>query len=190
MKLFFNRPSPYARKVLVFLHEKKLGDSVELIAVDPWNDPPELLAATPLAKVPALLTDEALLITESTLICQRLDALGSGEAIAGADAELLSRAGLAHGMMDAAFQIVIERRRPPERQWQDWIDRQKRAIARAIPLARASRRKFDLGDITLACALAYLDFRLPEIAWRSRSPGLAEWLDEVESRPSMRATKP
>jgi hypothetical protein len=52
MKLFYNRPSPYARKVLVFIHEKKLADAVDLVAVDPWTDPPELLAATPLAKVP------------------------------------------------------------------------------------------------------------------------------------------
>jgi glutathione S-transferase len=68
MKLFYNRPSPYARKVLVFIHEKKLADAVDLVAVDPWTDPPELLAATPLAKVPALLTEDRLLIVESTAI--------------------------------------------------------------------------------------------------------------------------
>jgi glutathione S-transferase len=190
MKLFYNRPSPYARKVLVFIHEKKLAEVVELVAVDPWIDPPELLAATPLAKVPALLTEDGLLIVESTAICQYLDACGSGEPIAGTDPQLLSRAGLAHGLMDAAFQIVIERRRPAERQWPAWIDRQHRAIERAVPRMQAAEGLFDLGDISLACALAYLDFRLPEIAWRSWSPQLAAWLEEVAARPSMRATAP
>jgi glutathione S-transferase len=190
MKLFYNRPSPYARKVLVFIHEKKLADAVDLVAVDPWTDPPELLAATPLAKVPALLTEDRPLIVESTAICQCLDGIGSGKPLAGTDAQLLARAGLAHGLMDAAFQIVIERRRPAERQWQAWIDRQHRAIQRAVPRVQSAKGRFDLGDITLACALAYLDFRLPEIAWRSWSPQLSAWLEEVAARPSMQATKP
>jgi glutathione S-transferase len=50
--------------------------------------------------------------------------------------------------------------------------------------------RFDLGDITLASALAYLDFRLPEIAWRCAHRTLAAWLDEVGRRPSMQATAP
>jgi glutathione S-transferase len=50
--------------------------------------------------------------------------------------------------------------------------------------------RFDLGDIALACALAYLDFRLPKIAWRCAHRTLAAWLDEVRRRPSMQATAP
>jgi glutathione S-transferase len=50
--------------------------------------------------------------------------------------------------------------------------------------------RFDLGDISLACALAYLDFRLPEIAWRCAHRPLAVWLDGVGRRPSMQATAP
>jgi glutathione S-transferase len=39
-------------------------------------------------------------------------------------------------------------------------------------------------------ALAYLDFRLPHIAWRAPHPRLAHWLDDVSARPSMIATQP
>jgi glutathione S-transferase len=190
MKLFFNRPSPYARKVLVLLHEKGLAGAVELHPVDPWRDPPELLAATPLSKVPALVTAEGLSITESWAICQHLDAVGKGAPLAGTAPDLLSRAGLAQGLMDAAFQIVLEGRRPAEARWPDWIGRQRRAIARAVPLASPAAERFDLGDITLACALAYMDFRLSDIPWRSWSPQLAGWLDDVARRPSMQATDP
>jgi len=58
MKLYNNRPSPYGRKVLVVAHEKQLLDRIEVIQLDPWSDPPELVAATPLGKVPALITDD------------------------------------------------------------------------------------------------------------------------------------
>jgi len=69
------------------------------------------------------------------------------------------------------------------------IIRQRRAIERTLTKITAPDR-FDLAGITLACGLAYLDFRLTEIAWRSFRPDLAGWLDEVARRPSMRAIKP
>ncbi|MFY9699042.1 MAG: hypothetical protein WAK34_12120 [Rhodoplanes sp.] len=85
--------------------------------------------------------------------------------------------------------MAIERCRPVDRQWGAWSLRQERAIERTLTKTTAPD-SFDLAGITLACGLAYLDFRLMEIAWRSFRPDLAGWLDEVAQRPSMRATKP
>jgi glutathione S-transferase len=65
-----------------------------------------------------------------------------------------------------------------------------RAIARTLAMLAPAGDRFDLGDITLASALAYLDFRLPEIAWRCAHRTLAAWLDEVGRRPSMQVTAP
>jgi glutathione S-transferase len=189
MKLFYNPPSPYARKVLVFAHEKRMIADLKLIPTDPWKDPSELLAAAPLAKVPALATDYGLVISESTAICTYLDHLDE-PSITDTDPQLLSRTGLAQGLIDAAFAIVVERRRPVEKQWQEWIDRQKRAIERVLPRLSFHAGRFDLGDITLACGLAYLDFRLPEIGWRKSHHELATWFDEINRRPSMQATLP
>lgn len=64
-----------------------------------------------------------------------------------------------------------------------------RATNRALKAARVGSG-FDLGDVSLACALAYLDFRVPELAWRERRHDLATWLDQVNTRPSMLATRP
>jgi glutathione S-transferase len=50
--------------------------------------------------------------------------------------------------------------------------------------------RFDIGDIGLACALAYLDFRLSQIAWRTPRLRLRHWLAESAARPSMIATRP
>lgn len=191
MKLYYNRPSPYARVVLVVAHEKGLFDRIELHQTDPWVDPAELLAITPLCKVPALVTDDGVLITESAAISAYLDDIGPGPRLVDGDrARILSRLGLAQGLIDAAFISVIERRRPAERQWPQWIDRQRRALERTLPEMAPPSDRFDLSDIALACGLAYLDFRLPEIPWRSTHPGLAAWLDRTNQRPSMQATKP
>jgi glutathione S-transferase len=191
MKLYNNRPSPYGRKVLMIAHEKRLMDRIELYQIDPWSDPAELLAVTPIGKVPALVTDEGALITESTIIGEYFEAVGSGPALIGNDRfEVMARTALAQGLVDAAFASVIERRRPASQQSDDWVARQRRAIERTLKVVAALAGRFDLGDITLACALAYLDFRLPEIAWRRAHPALGAWLDEVSCRSSMQATTP
>jgi len=190
MRLYNNRPSPYGRKVLVVAHEKRLLDRIDVIQLDPWSDPPELVAATPLGKVPAFVSDDDTLITESTLIAEYFDAIGSGVKLLGADRlSTLRQTALAQGLVDAAFALVIERRRPVGRQWEAWSVRQRRAIERTLTMITAPD-SFDLAGITLACGLAYLDLRLPETGWRSLRPDLAGWLDEVAQRPSMQATKP
>jgi glutathione S-transferase len=193
MKLFFNKPSPYARKVRVVAHEIELIDRLEMVEVDPWSDPPELLAANPLGKVPALLTDDGALVTESTTIAIYLATRGFGRRlIEGERWRVLARAALAQGLIDAAFTSVIEGRRPADRRWDGWIARQRRAIERTLPsftpASLGDAERFDLADIVLACGLAYLDFRLPEIPWRAQHPHLAQWLDRVNQRPSMLAT--
>jgi glutathione S-transferase len=190
MKLYNNRPSPYGRLVLVVAHEKRLIDRIEVHQVDPWSDPAELLAATPVGKVPALVTDDGTLITESTTISAYFDEVGAGPELIGNDRlPVMARTALARGIIDAAFAVAIERRRPPERQWDAWIDRQRRAIARTLEKVVAGGDRFDLGDIALACGLAYMDFRLPDIPWRTHA-ALAAWLDRVNQRPSMLATVP
>lgn len=191
MKLYCNRTSPYGRKVLVVVQEKKLTGHIELCDTDPWSDPPGFHAEAPIGKIPALVTDDGLTITESTTICQYLDEIGGRPSLIGGDrSDVMARAALAQGLIDAAFAIVIERRRPTERQWPEWINRQRRAIERTLPMLAFDRDRFDFGDISFACGLAYLDFRLAEINWRRDYPLLAAWLDHVGRRPSMRATTP
>lgn len=189
MKLYFNKPSPYARKVRVVAHEKKLMDRLDLHEVDPWADPPDLLAATPLAKVPALLMEDGTLLSESTAICQFFDDIGQGPKLVSGEAwRVMARVGLAQGLIDASFAIVMERRRQAGQQSAEWMARQFRAIERSLPRVDITDGRFDLGDITLACALAYMDFRLPEMPWRASRPALALWLDDAKHRPAMLAT--
>lgn len=191
MKLFFNQTSPYARKVRVAAHELGIFDRLDLVETDPWVDSPRFFTAAPLGKVPALVAEDGGLIVESGTICQYFDSLVPGRPLASDQFPVLARAALAHGVIDAAFATVIERRRPREFQWTEWKARQRRAIERTLPrMATPPAGRFDLGDLTLAVALAYLDFRLPEITWRVAQPALAGWYDGASTRPSMRATAP
>ena len=81
MKLFLNDSSPYARLVLVVIHEKHLIGEVELVWTDPWSSPPELMAVNPFAKVPALITREGLPLMDSVLICEYLIRIARGPAL-------------------------------------------------------------------------------------------------------------
>lgn len=192
MKLYLNPPSPYARKVVVVAHEAGIADKIEMLKFDPWIDPQELVNATPLCKVPALIDEDGNLIVESGTIAEYLmDRAGVNLPAGSVRFEILARAAVAHGLMDAAFNSVIEKRRPYEKQWEEWIDRQYRALTRSLPtIAVPPADRFDLGDITLACTLAYLDFRVSDLSWRTMRADLAAWLDMVMERPSMVASKP
>ncbi|MFN3953308.1 MAG: glutathione S-transferase family protein [Pararhodobacter sp.] len=190
MKLYLNPPSPYARKVVVVAHELGLADEIEILKFDPWSDPPSLLHATPLGKVPALVDGDGSLVVESGTIAEFLmEKAGRPLPADQTRLDILGRAAIAHGMMDAAFISVIEKRRPKEKQWDDWIDRQYRALTRTLPTVSVPPlSRFDLGDITLACALSYMDFRLKDLPWRTMRNDLAIWLDSVSKRPSMVAS--
>ena len=50
--------------------------------------------------------------------------------------------------------------------------------------------RLSLSDIAVGCALGWLEFRFPEIAWRSEYPNLGKLLDKLMQRPSFADTKP
>jgi glutathione S-transferase len=127
VKLYYNKTSPYARKVRVVAIERGWSARLHLVDTDPWSDPAELIAATPLCKVPALDLGGGAVLTESDLIARHLDEAAPGPGLlpapGAAREQALARLGLAQGVTDAAFDTAMERRRPPDRQWPDWIAR-------------------------------------------------------------------
>ncbi|MQP65779.1 glutathione S-transferase [Niveispirillum sp. SYP-B3756] len=196
MKLYAAQTSPYARKVRVLIAEKRAGARVELVLIDPWSDPAALHQAVPSGKVPALVTDEGWALGESWAIADYLDSVLPGPRLLAPDGperwQALRRSALAQGLMDAVFAAVIEGRRPAGERSPGWVERQKAAIGRSLPVLEAMEPPalFDLGAISLACALDYLDFRHADLDWRAGCPVLATWFAAVDQRPSMRITDP
>jgi glutathione S-transferase len=195
MKLYLNRTSPYARLVMVVAHEKGLADAIECVWTDPWTSPPELLAVNPLAKVPALVTDDGQSIVESACICDLLDAWGDGRrllpSILPARVSTLRKHGLGRGLIDVAFGVTMDRRfgapghaSELARRWMDAVGAAIAAIERAAPLTPVDMPP-DLGDLAIAVGVAYTEFRLPEIRWRDSAPRVAGWYNQIAARASM-----
>lgn len=195
MKLFYSTNSPYARKCRVMVIEKNLQGRVELVNLNPLENPPELLAVNPLGTVPALVTDEGLHLCESPAICEYLDSLSPHNPLypAGGRECVLAFAALADGIMDAAVACVMEGRRPPEKQYDAWVERKQSAIRRAIAKFAAipmENSPLSIGTLSLAIALSYVSFRLPQLNWQEAHPQLAAWHAQFSMRESLQTTKP
>lgn len=197
-KLYANHTSPYSRKVRVAIEELGLGDQVELVVVDAFANPPELLAANALCKIPTLVTDKGESLPDSGLILDWLAARKPGLTALPRGArrwEVQRRTVLADGVIDAAVASVMERRRPESIHYIPFLDRQREAIGRALNVLNAEAGHLALQspglcEIATGVALAYLDFRLPYLEWRSGREALAAWFTVFAQRPSMQKTQP
>src|SRR5581483_2403904 len=87
--------------------------------------------------------------------------------------DTLRRLGLGRACIDCAFGAVIERRfnngadTPLSQRWQRALPRAA-ATLDALSAARSGQPSPDLGDLAVAVAFDYVDFRLPEVG-RSRT---------------------
>lgn len=196
MKLFASATSPYARLVRVVLCEKQIDGRVELQLVDPWQTPPELTAANPCSRVPTLIADDGTALTESGLIALYLERRYPEPRLVPRDRveSVHARLGLAHGCLDAAVGVVSLRRFGPEAR--ALIARRLEALERCIPHLGAAvqgvnAEQPDLGDLAVAVALEYLDFRFAgEIDWRRASAAAEQWHAVVAGRPALAQTRP
>ncbi|MBS0124721.1 glutathione S-transferase [Thetidibacter halocola] len=199
MQLFHSPISPFVRKVMVVLHETdQLGD-VELKSVSTTvlASDPTLIAANPLAKLPTLLRPDGPALYDSRVICRFLDDRGKGGLYPAARLwDTLTLEATGDAIMEAGLAIVYEKRlRPAEIQFQPLMDAHWGKADRAIEVLNARwmshlHGPLDCGQIAVACALGYLDFRMPERDWRTGRDALAAWYSEFCKRPAMQATAP
>jgi glutathione S-transferase len=200
MKLAYSPTSPYVRKVMVLLHETGQLDDVTLmpVATTPLAVDETLLPSNPLGKVPALERPEGPALYDSRVICAYLNDRAKGR-LYGKDArhwEILTLEATADGILDAALAMTYEARmRPADKQMPEWVDGQWNKIARACSALNTRWMShlsgpLDMGQVSVACALAYVDFRHDARGWRKGNDALAAWYEAFDSRPSMQATRP
>ncbi len=197
MKLYFANTSPYARKARIVVEEKGLTDQVAQVFQTPFEESPDLKAANPLGKVPALVRDDGQAVFDSAVICEYLNGLTPAPDLydrAGDPTAMKTLEALTDGMLDAAFAIVMEKRRDEAQRSEMWLNRWESGILRAADVIEDTIERFEgpisIGQIGLGAALGYLDFRLPEIPWRADRPALAAWFEAFSDRPSMAVTHP
>ena len=197
-RLRFSPLSPFARKVVVVARELRLADRLEMVPCDVWAPDTDIAQDNPLGKVPALVTQDGVIVG-TTLICEWLARLAPDRPLLPQDEAarwaVLRAHALADGVMEAAVAYTMERvRRPKDKVWQGWLDRQEGKIRRTLGaltrLPAEGRAGVDLYTLTLACTLGYLDFRLPHLDWRADHPDLAAFHAAFSERPSLQATAP
>jgi glutathione S-transferase len=203
MKLLGSTASPYVRKVRVVMAEKKLDYA--FVQEDVWSADTTIAESNPLGKVPCLVMEGAEALFDSRVIVEYLDTLSPvGKLIPSVGrerAEIKTWEALADGLMDAAILARLEATwtgRTKAQRSQAWIDRQFTKVNDAVKaMARGLGDKpfcagihLSLADIAVGCALGYLDFRFPQIDWRTDNPNLAKLVEKLAQRPSFADTAP
>jgi glutathione S-transferase len=204
MKLHWSPRSPFVRKVMIAAHEVGIADRIDcvrtLVAAATPNE--ELLRDNPLSKLPTLVLDDGTVIYDSPVICEYLDTLHDGPKLFPAAfperLTALRRQALGDGMMDVLLLWLVERNRPEASQSQPMLSAYRvkiRACLDALEAdagalaADAAAGRFDIGHLTIGCALSYLDFRFPAESWRDGHPRLTAWHAGVAARPSALANE-
>ena len=199
MKLYASPTSPFARKVLVLIAEAGIPgiERVDVAGtpVTPGSLPVKL---NPLGKIPALELNDGRTLYDSRVICRYLDTAAQAGLYPQGDRlwDVLTLEAMADGMVDAAILMVYESRlRPEESRFAPWVDAQWAKVERGLDTAESRWQAhlagpLDMGQIALAVALDYLDFRHSAHDWRKGRPALAAWADHVLKAPSFQATIP
>lgn len=197
MKLRYSTTSPYVRKVNVVAMEAGIDEKIERIATMAADPASGLNKDNPLNKIPALILEDGSSLYDSAVICEYLDHLyGGGRLHPAAGAQrwkALKRQALADGMLDAAVLRVMESRRPEPYRFPDWDKRQKLKIDQGLmALEQEAHRmtEWDIGTLTIAVLLDYLDFRFAKEEWRKTAPKLAEWHKNISAKASLKVTLP
>ncbi|HZH27910.1 MAG TPA: glutathione S-transferase [Azospirillaceae bacterium] len=199
MRLRYSPTSPYVRKVVMTAIELGLNDRIEREATDAWSSETTLPRDNPLGKVPALVTDDGMVLYDSPVICEYLDArAGGGKLFPSAGAarwKALRFQALGDGMCDAAILCRLERNmRPADKRWDVWESRQLGAVTRGLDTLETMAADLEgpttIGTLSVLATLGYLDFRFADLNWRQRCPKLAAWFAKASDRPSFRDTAP
>jgi len=200
MLLYSSPTSPYARKVEVVLHETGQTEAVQIVPYSTAPTAPRegIGAKNPLMKIPALERPDGATLYDSRVICRFFDerAAAGLYPMGGRRWETLTLEATADGMLDAALLMTYETRlRPETARWDAWPEAQWTKIATACSALNTRWMShlygpLDIGQIAVACALDYIDFRQGDRAWRAGNDALATWHAAFRERPSMRETAP
>jgi glutathione S-transferase len=202
MILRFSPSSPFVRKVRIAAALLGFDSEITLERADTTDPNDSLRKTNPLGKIPVLIIEDGSALYDSRVILDYLDErAGGGKIVPRQGAKRLAALrlqALCDGILDASVLTVYEGRfRKPEMHEPKWLDLQAGKIARALavleaapPLFDGSQAMPDVGQIALACALGYRDFRFAG-SWRSDHPRLVAWLDTFAARvPAFGITKP
>ncbi len=196
MKLAYSPNSPYVRKCVALAIQRGIDKQVELWTVGTTD--PALLKVNPLSKVPTLVLDDGTALYDSPVICEYLDSVGDGPKmfppVGPARWKALRQEALGDGILDATQPRRREIALPQDEGRQTYIALQQAKVKAALAVLEAEADSLgmltNIGEITIACALGYMDFRYANEPWRPGHPKLEAWYAKVAAMPAMARTVP
>ena len=201
MRLIYSVGSPFARIVRIALLETGLDARVtkqEVTRERLYSPESEVLAISPIGRVPTLELDDGLILTESKLILDYVDVLNPGPKLVPRDGSdgwrTLAEMGQASGLLEG---IVTWMRALRAKQPEAAVTARERArvnrTADALDVAVASGAfagRINAAQIVLGVALGLVEARLSVWVWREKRTGLSAWYDAIAARPSFQSTVP
>lgn len=198
--LFASNRSPFVRKVLIAACELQLLHRLQLVDTSTGSTRLNhaLMQWNPLNRIPTLVCADGSCIHDSGVICEYLDACSDAMSLiphAGPQRiECLQLHAIGNGIMELNVQRLVEAGREPHlRSSQHEQAYRHKTLATVQSLesqvTRLQAPTLHLGHISVACALAHLDFRFTDDGWRTQAPQLAHWLDRFSQRRSMQLTR-
>src|ERR1700730_11245199 len=191
--------SPFGPKVRIAISLLGLDNDVKIEAADTSDVNDSVRKQNPLGKIPVVIDEDGTAYYDSRVILEYLDVrAGSGKIVprdAKARLAALRLQALCDGILDASILTIYETRsRKREPHEPKWLEHQAGKVSRGLAALEAAPPPLDaipnVGQITLACALGYRDFRLKG-RWRGDHPRLVAWLDQFAANvPAFAATKP
>lgn len=196
MKLAFSPASPYVRKVMACAVARGIDGQIEKWVI-PSTDA-ALVPANPLSKVPTLVLADGKSLFDSPVICEYLDSLGSAKplfpAAGPARWAALRQQAIGDGILDASQPRRREIALPQDEGRIGYIQLQQGKVKNSLADLEkdaANLNKLDtIGEIAIACALGYLDFRFANEPWRLGHPKLEAWYASVVNLPALVKTAP
>jgi glutathione S-transferase len=189
MKLYGTTTSPFVRRVRVVAAE--VGQALELLNTAPDPGQAQLREVSPIRKVPVAVIDGRTIFDSRTIIEYLTLTRGWGEVVPARDRwheqNLLNAI---DGALDAVISLFYLRRDGIAVDGNVFATRQtERADAIFAWLApKLSTDSFGLPEISVSCALDWMDFRSAYDT--QRAAGLARVREAWSARPSMVATRP
>ena len=209
MRLYVSPTSPYARLACVMCLEASL-QGLEIVILDPWQNPPELLEHNPACRVPALVLEDGdgdgpLAITESLLIADfAVRRTGQTERLWFQNDAQHQLGGICLGIIDAAAAIMAGRMVTSGSVNETAFDSTAIAGRRQAAIFRSLDRLEQLlaaqGDALMArpgiaaflpvIVVEYLQMRFGDAFDSAERPHLARLVSALRERPALASTRP
>lgn len=190
MKLIGMLDSPYVRRVAI--SAKCLGIDLEHESVSVFRHFEQFQQINPVVKAPTLILDDGVVLMDSTLILDYLEA-SSGKSLLPSDltqrAHALRLIGLSLAACEKAVQLYYERNlRPADIQYQPWVERVEGQLAAAFTALEKELEHSDLPvdgslaqtGISLAVAWSFTNLVVPDQVNSARHARIAEYTAYAE----------